>query len=54
VAIAGQHTAIYPVESPGGWHLLGRTSVAMWDSRRSPPALVEPGMVVRFVPEGSS
>jgi KipI family sensor histidine kinase inhibitor len=54
VAIAGQHTAIYPVESPGGWHLLGRTSVAMWDSRRSPPALLEPGMVVRFVPEGSS
>jgi KipI family sensor histidine kinase inhibitor len=54
VAIAGQHTAIYPVESPGGWHMLGRTRVAMWDSRRSPPALLKPGMVVRFVPEGSS
>jgi KipI family sensor histidine kinase inhibitor len=54
VAIAGQHTAIYPVESPGGWHLLGRTSVTMWDPRRSPPALVEPGMMVRFVPEAPS
>jgi KipI family sensor histidine kinase inhibitor len=54
VAIAGQHTAIYPVESPGGWQILGRTSLAMWDARRSPPALLEPGMVVRFVPERSS
>ncbi|HEV2005865.1 MAG TPA: 5-oxoprolinase subunit PxpB, partial [Candidatus Limnocylindrales bacterium] len=53
VAIAGQHTAVYPVESPGGWQLLGRTSAAMWDPRRSPPALLEPGMLVRFVPEGS-
>ena len=51
VAIAGQHTAIYPIESPGGWHLLGRTSAAMWDPRRSRPALLEPGMVVQFVPE---
>jgi KipI family sensor histidine kinase inhibitor len=51
VAIAGQHTAIYPVESPGGWHVLGRTTAAMWDPRRSPPALLEPGMLVRFVPE---
>jgi KipI family sensor histidine kinase inhibitor len=51
VAIAGHHTAIYPVESPGGWHILGRTSASMWDPRRSPPALLEPGMVVRFVPE---
>jgi KipI family sensor histidine kinase inhibitor len=54
VAIAGQHTAIYPVESPGGWQILGRTSAAMWDPRRSSPALVEPGMVVRFVPDGAS
>jgi len=51
VAIAGPHTAIYPVESPGGWQVLGRTSATMWDPRRSPPALLEPGMVVRFVPE---
>jgi KipI family sensor histidine kinase inhibitor len=54
VAIAGPYTAIYPVESPGGWYLLGRTSFTVWESRRSPPALLEPGMVVRFVPEGPS
>jgi KipI family sensor histidine kinase inhibitor len=54
VAIARQQTAIYPGESPGGWHLLGRTSTAMWDPRRSRPALLEPGMVVRFVPKESS
>lgn len=51
VAIAGQHTAIYPVGSPGGWHLLGRTSVPMWDPQRSPPAVLEPGGLVRFVSE---
>jgi KipI family sensor histidine kinase inhibitor len=53
VAIAGQHTAIYPVESPGGWQILGRTSAAMWDPRRSPSSRLEPGMIVRFVPEAS-
>ena len=51
VAIAGTHTAVYPVESPGGWHLLGRTATAPWDPRRDPPALLEPGTRVRFVPD---
>jgi len=50
VAIAGPYSAVYPIESPGGWHLLGRTDLALWDARRDPPALIEPGMRVRFVP----
>jgi KipI family sensor histidine kinase inhibitor len=53
IAVAAQYTAIYPVESPGGWHILGRTTTSMWDPGREPPTLLQPGMVVRFVPEGS-
>lgn len=51
VAIAGPHAAVYPIESPGGWHLLGRTSMALWDPLRTPPATLRPGDRVRFVPE---
>jgi len=51
VAIAGPHAAVYPVESPGGWHLLGRTSLALWHPLRTPPATLLPGDRVRFVPE---
>jgi KipI family sensor histidine kinase inhibitor len=51
VAVAGSNTAVYPVDSPGGWRILGRTSVGLWDPRRNPPALLEPGAVVRFVPD---
>ena len=50
VAIAGRQTAIYPLATPGGWHLLGRTDVALWDLRREPPALITAGRRVRFVP----
>ncbi|ROR95601.1 KipI family sensor histidine kinase inhibitor [Salana multivorans] len=49
VAIAADHTAVYPRESPGGWHLLGRTDVAMFDAAADPPARVRPGDRVRFV-----
>lgn len=49
VAIAGPHAAIYPIESPGGWHLIGRTAIRLWDPDRDPPALLEPGRLVRFV-----
>jgi len=51
VAIAGPYTAVYPIESPGGWHLLGRTEIDVWDPARRPPALLEAGAIVRFVPE---
>ena len=49
VAIAAEYTAVYPRASPGGWHLLGRTDVMMFDPDRSPPAVFEPGALVRFV-----
>jgi KipI family sensor histidine kinase inhibitor len=48
VAIAGGLAAVYPARSPGGWRLLGRTSVRMWDQDRDPPALLTPGLRVRF------
>jgi KipI family sensor histidine kinase inhibitor len=48
VAIAGGLTAVYSSTSPGGWRLLGRTSAVLWDPRRDPPALLAPGMRVRF------
>lgn len=50
VAIAGGLAAVYPTESPGGWRLLGRTTTVLWDAARQPPALLAPGMRVRFRP----
>ena len=48
VAIAAEFSAVYPRESPGGWHLLGRTEAAMWVDDRDPPSLLPPGTRVRF------
>jgi KipI family sensor histidine kinase inhibitor len=48
VAIADAYCGVYPVATPGGWRLLGRTSVALWDPARDPPALLAPGVQVRF------
>ncbi|MCW2799595.1 MAG: hypothetical protein JWQ70_1067 [Aeromicrobium sp.] len=50
VAIGADFTGVYPTASPGGWHLLGRATVAMWDSSRARPSFIEPGDTVRFVP----
>ena len=50
VAIAARQTAVYPSETPGGWHLIGRSDATLWDIDRQPPALLEPGQQVRFVP----
>ncbi|MFB7666754.1 5-oxoprolinase subunit PxpB [Kitasatospora sp. NPDC056138] len=50
VALAGPFTGVYPRASPGGWQLLGRTALTLWDIRREPPALLAPGVRVRFVP----
>jgi KipI family sensor histidine kinase inhibitor len=52
VAIAGRQTAIYPLAMPGGWQLIGRSDVALFDPRRRRPALLAPGDTVRFVPAG--
>lgn len=48
VAIAGSQTGIYPQASPGGWHLIGRTDVRLFDPGARPPAYLQPGMRVRF------
>jgi KipI family sensor histidine kinase inhibitor len=48
VAIAGEYSAVYPSASPGGWRLLGRTDVPVWDVERDPPNLLPPGTRVRF------
>jgi inhibitor of KinA len=49
VAIAQQQTGIYPVESPGGWRLIGRSPVRLFDPAREPPVAVEAGDYLRFV-----
>ncbi len=51
VGIAGRQTGVYPQESPGGWNLIGRTLVRVYDPGRERPFLLEPGDRVRFVPE---
>lgn len=52
VALAGEFSGVYPRESPGGWQLIGRTSVRIFDSGREPAALFHPGRRVRFVDAG--
>lgn len=49
VGIAGAQTGVYPISTPGGWQLIGRTAVTMFDARRDPPSLLNPGDRVRFV-----
>ena len=49
VGLAGEFSAVYPRSSPGGWQLLGHTDAILWDVERQPPALLQPGSVVRFV-----
>lgn len=49
VGLAGEFSGVYPRESPGGWQLIGRTELRMWDLERDPPALLQPGVQVRFV-----
>ena len=50
VAIASTMTAVYPIESPGGWHLIGATPIRLFDTRLEAPALFKPGDKVRFKP----
>jgi KipI family sensor histidine kinase inhibitor len=49
VALAGDYSGVYPRPSPGGWRLIGRTDTPIWDPDRDPPALLRPGVRVRFV-----
>lgn len=49
VAIGGQQTGIYPVQSPGGWYVIGSTDLEWFDFRNPPHCLINPGDLVRFV-----
>ena len=49
VALADEFTAVYPRASPGGWQLIGSTTLSMFDVDRDPPVLLAPGDPVRFV-----
>src|SRR6185436_2764670 len=53
VAIAGPMSGVYPATLPGGWRVIGRTPVALFDPRRDPPAYLMPGDRVRFEPISS-
>lgn len=48
VGIGGSQTGIYPIASPGGWQLIGRTPVRLFDATRDPPTLLAVGDMVRF------
>jgi KipI family sensor histidine kinase inhibitor len=48
VGLAGNQTGIYPTATPGGWQLIGRTELTLFDSARDPPALLAPGTRLRF------
>lgn len=49
VAIAGRQTGIYPLESPGGWNLIGKTTVRLYNPESAQPTLLRPGDFVRFI-----
>lgn len=50
VGIAEKQTGIYPCEAPGGWRIIGRTPLRLFDVHWEPPALLKPGDIVRFKP----
>ena len=50
VAIGGKQTGIYPLESPGGWHVIGKTPIQIFDKDKNPPVNPHPGDFVRFYP----
>jgi inhibitor of KinA len=54
VAIAGKQTGIYPLTSPGGWNVIGRTPLKLFDPYREDPTLLNAGDVVEFYPIGKN
>lgn len=48
VALAGEYTAVYPQDSPGGWQLIGRTAMPLFDPQADPPAPMRAGVRIRF------
>lgn len=53
LGLAAEYSAVYPHASPGGWQLIGRTDAELWNVDHDSPALITPGMRVRFVRERS-
>lgn len=53
VALAGEYSAVYPRESPGGWQLIGTTTAPLWDETAEPAAAIRPGRRVRFRDAGT-
>jgi KipI family sensor histidine kinase inhibitor len=51
VALAGSQTGIYPIDSPGGWRLIGHTSMCLFDPNAESPFLFSPGDEVKFIIE---
>lgn len=49
IGLAGEFSGVYPRDSPGGWQLIGRTELTLFDLDADPPALLRPGVAVRFV-----
>lgn len=49
VGVAGEQTGIYPLDSPGGWNIVGRTPLRLFEAQRTDPVLLQPGDVVQFV-----
>ena len=50
VAIGGMQTGIYPQNSPGGWHIIGKTPIDLFDAKLNPPCFISAGDKVRFKP----
>ena len=50
VAIGGQQTGIYPSDSPGGWHAIGKSPISLFDIRHDPPFPADIGDKIRFLP----
>lgn len=50
VAIGGQQTGVYPLESPGGWHIVGRTPIEFFNSHKTPPCFLKPMDTLEFYP----
>lgn len=50
VGIAGNQTGIYPIDSPGGWQLIGRTPLKLFDAKRKPSVLLKAGQYIKFHP----
>ncbi|MPN40513.1 Kinase A inhibitor [bioreactor metagenome] len=50
VGIAGSQTGVYPIDSPGGWQLIGRTPLKLYDAHREKPILLQAGQYVKYRP----